>query len=348
MKNYSLAAVIFVLFLFGFFIITGCEKSEEEEDIGIVINDSSLIIAGSGTGKYMIVSPSTGIDLVEVTPDVINVAKLALGYQSEKAIILGKEPGGTGTNLIYTCDRVTGDNIFEVTKKEDWDVLFVDASKIGPHLVFSAQNVTLLSDDNIHRIDEDGTGYERLSSPDEDVDCLGIACFVWSAYDPAWSPDGTQIAFDIHLREVEELHPHNSICIMNEDGTNKQVLYDKYMEDAQFSDICFTRNGEFILFCEGLANATTVKVLDISSKTVVDITSSLIVEGLHPTRIWTCPNEDKITFNKYEPGGGDLYVIDFSTDGDDFTIEGTYRVLAANHVGIGGYGNPYWQLYDKD
>ncbi len=346
MKRYNSLAIIFVICLFGFLINSGCEKSEDEEENDLVINDSSLIIAGSGTGKYMIVSPSTGIDLVEVTPNVINVGTLALGYQSEKAIILGKEPGGTGTNLIYTCDRETGDNIFEVTSKEDWDVLFVDAAKTGPQIVFGAQNVNQYSDDNIHRINEDGTGYQRLSSPDEGVDCFGIPCFIWSAYDPAWSPDGTQIAFDIHLREVDELHPHNSICLMNADGTNKQVLYDKNVEEAQYTDLCFTQNGEFILFCEGLANTTTIKVLDISSKTVIDITNDLIVDGLHPTDIWTSPNEDKIIFNKYEPGGGDLYVIDFSTEGDDFIIEGTYNVMAANHAGIGGYGKPYWQLYD--
>jgi len=347
MKNFSLATILSLLFLVTIFINTGCEKSDEE-DIAPVLNDSSLIIASSGAGRYMIVSPSTGIDRVEVTPDLINIATLALGYQSEKAIILGKEPGGTGTNLIYTCDRKTGENIFEVTSKDDWDVLFVDAAKTGPQLVFSAQNVDQYSDDNIHRINENGTGYQRLSSPDENVNCLGVACFIWSAYDPAWSPDGTQIAFDIHLREVDELHPHNSICIMNEDGTNKQVLYDKNVEEAQYTDICFTQNGEFIIFCEGLANSTTVKVLDISSQSFIDITNDLIVDGLHPTDIWTSPNEDKIIFNKYEPGGGDLYVIEFSTEGDDFTIEGEYKVMAANHTGIGGYGIPYWQLFEED
>lgn len=224
--------------------------------------------------------------------------------------------------------------------------MFIDVAQNGPHIVFSAQNANQLSDDNIHKINEDGTGYMRLSSPDEVADCNGIACKIWSAYDPVWSPNGSKIAFDLHLREVVELHPHNSICIMDANGTNKQVLYDLNVEEAHYHDICFTQDGQFLLFLKDLANNTEVKALHIASKTLIDITSHFIVEGLHPTDIWTSPNENKVIFNKYEPGGGDLYVIDFKISEDQFQIDGQYRMLASQDVHKLHFGAPHWQLWN--
>lgn len=342
MKSKLLHLSIFIL---AILTLTNCSESEDPEP---TINDNSLIIAEASTSKYVIVSPSTGKVIDQVQPDVISINQLALGYQSKKAIITSKEPGGTATKLIFTCDRTTGDNLFQVTDKADWDVMFVDAAQTGPQLVFSAQNVDLLSDDNIHKINEDGTGYMRLSTPNEIVDCLGTSCKIFSAYDPAWSPNGTKVAFDLHLREVVELHPHNSICIMNSDGSNKQVLYDINVEETHFSDICFTQDGQFLIFLHGQANETRVKALHISTKIILDITDHFIVNGLQPTNIWTSPNENKITFNKYEPGGGDLYVIDFKVNGDQFQIDGNYRVLTAYQTNSLHIGVPHWQLWDKN
>ncbi len=197
----------------------------------------------------------------------------------------------------------------------------------------------------MHRINEDGSGYQRLSDPDEVVDVMGIACEVWSAYDPAWSPNGTKIAFDLHTREVIELHPHNSICIMNADGSNKQVLFDENVEETHYHDICFTQDGQFIVFLQGQANTTKAKVLHIASKTVVDITNQLTVEGKAPTDLWTSPNGNQIIFNKYEPGSGDMYIIDFKIENNVFAINGSYRLLSEATKGP-GFGAPDWQLWN--
>lgn len=339
MKKFSR---LFILF-FALLAVTACE---EKEDDPIIITDNSLIIAEASTSTYVIVSPSSGNVRASVKPGIISINQLALGYNSQNAIITSKEPGGSAIKSIFTCARETGDNLFQVTSEQDWDVMFVDVAENEPAIVFSAQNVSLLSDDNIHKINEDGSGYMRLSYPDEIVECNGISCKIWSAYDPAWSPDGSKIAFDLHLREVLEMHPHNSICIMNAEGGNKEVLYDNPVEEKQYSDICFSQDGQFIFFLEGLANQTLVKVLHISSKKIIDITNHLLVEGSHPTDIWTSPNENKITFNKYEPGGGDLYVIDFTVDGDEFEISGTYRMLSAYDDYKLHFGAPDWQLWD--
>jgi len=339
MKSNFLKLSVLLLLLVAF---TNCQKTEPEPEV----IDNSLIIAKASTAKYVIVSPTTGAARAQVEPNVISIDHLALGYQSQKAILTSKEPGGSGTKVIFTCDRETGDNLFQVTSQADWDVMFVDVAQTGPQIVFSAQNMNQLSDDNIHKINEDGTGYARLSAPDEVVDCFGISCKIFAAYDPAWSPNASKIAFDIHLREVVELHPHNSICIMDADGSNKQVLFNINMEEAHYHDICFTQDGQFLLFLKDLANNTEVKALHIATKTVIDITNHFIVEGLHPTDIWTSPTENKIYFNKYEPGGGDLYQIGYKTEGDQFEIDGIYSMLSEVVAGGPAFGAPDCQKWD--
>jgi len=336
-----------LLLLFTLLIIVGCKK--DEDPAPVVVKDNSLIIAEATSAKYIIVSPTTGVIRAEVEPNVILINQVALGFQSTKAIVTSKEPGGSFVKVIYTCDRETGNNLVQITSEQDWDVMFVDVSQTGPQIVFSAQNVDILSDDNIHKINEDGTGYERLSSPDEIVDCFGISCKIWSAYDPAWSPNGSKIAFDCHLREVVENHPHNSISIMDADGGNKQVLYDVPVEETHYKDICWTQDGKFLIFLVTEGLDVKVKALNVNNKSIVDITNQLSVEGLHTENLWTSPNENKIIFNKYEPGGGDLYVIDFTvSDNDQFQIAGNYRMLASYQDNNLHFGNPDWQLWNGE
>jgi len=339
MKSNLLKVIVLLTVIIAF---TQCEKKEPEPEIA----DNSLIIANSNDYKYVIVSPSAGTARAEIKPATKSLHEVALGYQSKKAVFTSKEPAGSFTKVIYTCDRESGNNLFQVTSEQDWDVMFIDVAQTGPQIVFSAQNMNQLSDDNIHKINEDGTGYARLSAPNEIVDCFGVSCKIWSAYDPAWSPDASKIAFDIHLREVDKLHPHNSICIMNANGSNKEVLFDINVEEAQYHDICFTRDGQFLIFLKDLANNTEVKALHIATKTVIDITNHFIVEGLHPTDIWTSPTENKIYFNKYEPGGGDLYQISYKTEGDQFEIDGIYSMLSEVVTGGPAFGAPDCQKWD--
>lgn len=334
--------LIKILSLILIIVIAGCDKNEEPEII-----DNSLIITNYNSGKYVIVSPSTGVILDIVEPNVIFVNSLSLGYQSEKALIISKPESGVGMKVIYSCDRKTGDNLFKITSENDWDVLFFDGSPVSKQIVFSAQNADLLSDDNIHKINEDGSGYQRLSSLNEGIDCpsRNIATKLVAAYDPSWSPDGSKIIFDGHLREIEENHPHNSLIMMDANGENKQILYDVAVEETHYRDICWTQDGQFLVFLVNEGTEVKVKALNVETKTIVDITSHLEVEGLHTTNLWTSPNSNKIIFNKYEPGGGDLYEIDFTITNGQFEISGNYKMLSSQEGGH-NFGVPDWQLWD--
>lgn len=335
-----------MLLLLAIFSLMACKKEETVDPTPIVPVDQSLIITGS-SGKYIILSPSTGEIKAEVAPDVIFLEKWALGYQSQKAVITSKEPGGSGTKVIFTCDRETGDNLFQVTSENDWDVFDIDVSPVGSNIVFSAQDVDALYDDQIHRINEDATGYQQLTFKDEGVECpTKIATKMVFAFMPAWSPSGAYIAFNGKLREIVENHPHDAVMIMDANGNNKTVLYSEAKEEANFQDICWTRDGKFLIWLQGGGNNYLVKVLNVLTLDMVDITANLTVNGLQPTNLWTSPNEDRIVFNKYEPGGGDLYEISFKiTDTDHFQIDGSYSILAAQQNKGLGFGVPDWQLW---
>jgi len=346
MKKFTLSLFLCSILLLA---ITSCQKDEAEADDPDPIPEveNSLIIAQKSNSTYLIVSPTTGAVLSEVQPAVIGLQKWALGYHSNKAVITSKEPSGSATKVIFTCERATGNSLFQVTSEADWDVTDIDVSPVGPNIVFSAQNVDMLSDDQIHRINEDGSGYQQLTFKDESVDCPDkVATKMIFAYDPCWSPYGAFVAFNGKLREIDTNHPHDAIMVMDANGNNKQVLYSEPYETISISDICWTQDGKFLIFIMGLGNDTKVKVLNVSTKIMTDITNSLTVNGMHPTDIWTSPNTDQIVFNKYEPGGGDLYIINYLvSDTDQFLISGSWTILASHDASGHHYGAPDWQLY---
>ena len=129
MKNKLLKLSIFIL---AIFTLSNCSESEDPEP---TINDNSLIIAESNGYKYVIVSPSSGVARAEIEPAVNSLHQVALGYQSQKALVTSKEPGGSAIKVIYSCDRETGNNLFQVTSEHDWDVMFLDGSPVGPQIV---------------------------------------------------------------------------------------------------------------------------------------------------------------------------------------------------------------------
>lgn len=345
MKKLSINLFVLTMFMLA---ISACQKDETEDPaVPDPIIDNSLIIAYSSYSTYVIVSPTTGEVLSSVQPNIIGLQKWALGFRSQKAVITSKEPGGSYVKVIYTCDRSTGDNLFQVTSQDDWDVTQLDVSPTGPQIVFAAQDVDMLSDDQIHIINEDGSGYQQLTFKDEGIECPGkIATKMVFAYEPAWSPNGAYIAFNGKLREIDANHPHDAIIIMDANGNTKEVMYSEPFETVHFTDICWTQDGKFLVFLMGLGNDQQVKVLNVNTGAMTDVTNSFLVEGLHPTGIWTSPNTDQIAFNKYEPGGGDLYVINYTvSDTDQFMISGGWSLLSSHDASGYHYGDPDWQLW---
>ena len=327
-------------------IVAGCTKEESNGD-----KDLSLIIVQSSGVKYAIVSPSTGQVLQDITPNIQsgNITQLDLGYLSQKTIFTAPEPGGTYVKLIYTCDRETGGNLTSITTREQWDVQSLSASKVGPHIVFHGHSYEGASQgDDLFKVNIDGSGLMQLTQKQEMVDGVEL----WYPYFPSWSPDGQRIAFRGHMRTPDPggYWWGKSIILMNADGSNKQILYNEAdANSGEHFDISWTTDGQFIVFRTYEYYSTPkerVKVLNVMDQSIIDITQQLMVDGLHTTNLCTSPLEQKILFNKYQPGGGDLHEIAYEiTPTGQFQIIGTYKVKCKVEDGALQFGSPRWQLW---
>ena len=96
--------------------------------------------------------------------------------------------------------------------------------------------------------DADGSGQTRLT------DCLpsgvdGFECA--NLYDPAWSPDGTLIAFN----------DFRSIYVMNADGTDVSRLISRSWDSPYYEEPTWSPDGKWIAFCAISGNLSTIQVV---------------------------------------------------------------------------------------
>lgn len=314
--------------------------------VSITDNEFSLVISGSRTGHYCIVDPFSGEDYCEPDPDVHYVGQLCMGYLSQKAIILSPEGPGGGSPVIYTCDAFTGANVFQVVSADDWHVYNIDGSPVGPEIVFSADDVTDWNQ-HIHKIAEDGTNYAQLTFHEEGIVCdTKVATKLIAADYPAYSPDGQQIAFAGHLREINTNFAHAAIIIMENDGSSKTVLYSEPVEEPWYRDICWTKDGKFLIFSQADGGNRAIKALHIESKTISEIHASMQVGNAGVQNHWTSPLEQKIIYMLISPGGSDLYWVKYSINGNALSIaEGPVKIT--DELGVGhGYQQPDWSKWD--
>ncbi len=330
-------------------LFSGCETEEND-----LINDSSLIIVHSSGDRYAVVSPSTNNVLYEITPVNLNqqISARALSYNSEKALLLAKEPANSYVKVIYSCDMKTGENLAQVTSEQMWDIQSMDASRTSPTIVFHghpADGGALES--NLFKINVDGTGIQQLTQNRELVD--GIELW-WPSF-PSVSPNGQKIAFRGNMRTPDPggYWWGQSIIVMNADGSQKTIIYNEPdANSGDHKDISWTRDGKFLVFLTSEGSNTPArraKVLRIEDGHIIDITQNLLVDGLYATNLCTSPLDNSILFNKHQPGGGDLHEIAYEiSDTDDFIITGSCQVKCKVENGGQQFGAPKTQLYVAD
>lgn len=247
--------------------------------------------------------------------------------------------------MTYTADRETGANLFKLTSENDWNVVDIEGSPIAARVAYAGYDIAN-NHLNIHAINENGTGYEQLTFFEEGIEChdKAVSTKLIGASFPAWSPNGAKIAFMGYLREIITNYPHNAILIMDSDGGNKQVLYQKPVEETWFRDISWTKDAQFLIFSES-DGKRFVKALNVSSGTITDITASLEIGGTEVENLWTSPDSDDIVYNLDVPGGGSLYTASYLEMGDVMMIQGVGIQLTQDNAGH-GYTQPDWQLWN--
>jgi Tol biopolymer transport system component len=149
--------------------------------------------------------------------------------------------------------------------------------------------------------------------------------------DPAWSPDGTQIAF---IRDMGTWG--GNLCIMNADGSN--VVQKTFTGDVK--NPAWSPNGTMIAFTDGVVEATNSWVTRI---TVMNLTNGVISElpntmgsSLEPSPAWS-PDGTKIVFNS------DWWAWDFVADIHTICSNGSgFTTLTSQFFNDYDYWKPSW------
>lgn len=313
--------------------------------VNITDNDASLILAGSRTAHYVIVDPQTGMDVVENNPDVHFVGRMCLGYLSRNVVIISPPGPGTFVNVLYTMDRQTGSNPVKITNEAVHDILYVSGSPVESTLVFCSKMMATFTD-HIFTISESGGSETQLTFDDEPVTIPDqkVQGKIVGASMPAFSPDGNHIVFNAYLRETVTNFAHNAVMVMDKDGGNKEVLFERELETTHIEDPCWSADGNFVIFSYEEAGKKVVAV-HVASKTVSEFTAQMEVDGTAVMNLSACPNQNKIVYNVHVPGGGKLYTVSYTTSGNNASISGSYTQLTMDDVGH-GYAMPDWQCWD--
>ena len=329
-KSLSLVSIS----LLTLFMIFGCDKDSTGPTDG---TDKSLIVASTRIGKYAIIDPETGNEIAEPTPGTLIVIKPCLGYLSAKAFFLSHEQG-IGGSCLFGCDAQTGASQYKLISQTNINLRDVDGSPVAQKLAFSG----ILSTANrnyVFIINEDGSNLTQITNVDELMTLPNTATEVklQSGGGPAWSPDGAQIGFFSGVRESITNLVHSCVVVMNSDGSNKQILYSKPVEEAHYRDACWTNDGSFLMFSVE-ENGRKVKAINLASNTVSDITNAMDT-GDAVEYFCTAPNEMKIVFN--HRNDYHLKTVNLTANGNNLSASGS-TAFASTHA----YTYPDWAGWD--
>ncbi len=152
--------------------------------------------------------------------------------------------------------------------------------------------------------DRDGQKEIYLITPDGS-ESINITMHTAADDDPAWSPDGSRIAFG-STRE----NGQSDIFIMNVDGTNITRLT---TDPAADTDPSFCENGTKITFRSQRDGNSEIYIMDLDGSNQIRLTADPETDN-EPV---CCPNSNKIAFYSNRSGDGEVWTM--NTDGTDQT-----------------------------
>jgi Tol biopolymer transport system component len=210
-------------------------------------NGKIAVVRGDadGTAQIFTVSPS-GANLKQITfgkGDKLSPAWSADG----RKIAFVKDMGGPRQGDIYTMDADGSDQaVITRNRKDDSDPSW---SPDGRRLVFERlvteeqPETGVLENRELFAVDSDGTDPVRLTRTPEE-----------SELDPAWSPDGTQIAFSTFTDAY--YFGYGRIYVMKADGSGPPAMLPPFLD--QVSGLGWSPDGQWLAFSSGGPRSSSI------------------------------------------------------------------------------------------
>lgn len=153
---------------------------------------------------------------------------------------------------------------------------------------------------DVYVITADGSGVKRLTTlnPEDEID-------------PAWSPDGSRIAFSSDRTDPEVTGLLSDIFVMNADGSNiKQITTES--GGGNFEPT-WSPDGSRIAFTSNRDGNLDIFAMDSNGKSPTNLTNNTTLD-LQP--VWS-PNADRIAYASFAGGNFEVFVMD--ADGSNQT-----------------------------
>jgi len=346
-------AVLAIVLAFSMVFSAACDDDDDDDDDSEPMPDS-LIVAGSRTGTSVVLNPDTGNDIVEVAPETISMNVPKLGYQGLRVYFISPAQEQSGIGEIFGVDTLTGEHLQQVTDFDHLGVEHLDGSTAEAMIVFDAYVESAegakATDYSVFSMAEDGTGLTRLTEPGETHALLGESFMVESISEsmPAWSPDGTLIAYMSRVGEVDNIgHQFEAVVVMNADGGEKEIIY-AVEGTGHYDDICWTSDGHYVIFSHADGNDRVIMAVLADTIDAIDLSDALILDdwtyGLG--NMWTAPAGMKLAVTERAAGGGHVHIATLEVAEGVISVTDGPALLTGD-VGH-GYALPDWGPYTPE
>ena len=157
--------------------------------------------------------------------------------------------------------------------------------------------IVFIYNGSIYVMNDDGSGIRRLTDNQ-----------FWE-WEPRWSPDGTQIAFE---RNLEKDRQKWQLFLMNADGTNQQQL--THNGDGEKNGApAWSPDGQHLAFASNRGGRLEIHVMDLQNRTVKKLTGIEKESGSYSPD-WS-PDGKQIVYGRFvrKPAGlshKNIYVMD--------------------------------------
>ena len=238
----------------------------------------------------------TDVGAYEVSYTAANEGQLVFSARPGERVSIYRSPisGGSVTNL-------TG---FD---SDNWEPAF---SKSGQRIAFVSSREPF--DWEIYVMNSDGTGVSRLTNDDPARNTM-----------PAWSPDGTRIAF-VTVEGCGRASCPSAIRVMSSDGSNIKPLV--YVGGKTVAHPAWSPDGGRIAFASDRDGSIDIFVVNANGTNLRNLTNSPYDEN-HPT--WS-PDGRWIAFTRYTDNT-EIFIM---------TAEGTRVTQVTNNPASDWY--PVW------